>query len=281
MTPLLCNARATTLLVLALFAGATLLSAQQVSLRILVTNDDGYESPGLTALVGELATLGEVVVAAPSANRSGSSHSYGSTGEPIAARRVEIAGATEAWSVDATPAVATAFGLAGPSAARGFDLVVSGINRGANVGEISHLSGTVGAAMEAIYRGVPGIAVSQDATSTDFGAAARFTAALVRRLSSVGFPPGTVLSINVPAQATRGDAEAVAVPMGGSYFVVDAFTAVEGTDHYRLSPRLVSEAPPGSDTEAYLAGKITVTPLGFDWTDRELLARAEEWLPHP
>ncbi len=147
-----------TLVLSALVVGGSAASWGQARPRILVTNDDGYESPGLRSLVAELATFADVVVSAPAGNRSGSSQSMGSLGGALEVERVEIPGAAVAYAINGTPAMAATFGLLELGREKPFDLLVSGINQGANVGKVSHLSGTVGAAMQGVYLGVPSIA---------------------------------------------------------------------------------------------------------------------------
>lgn len=253
----------------------------QGSYRILVTNDDGIESAGIKTLVKELARVGEVTVSAPLGNRSGTSHSISVTsGSAFRVRTLEMEGAAVALAVDATPADAVSFGILTRGAQDAFDLVVSGINRGSNVGNVAHYSGTVGAAMEAAYHGLPAVAVSQDRSLSDFVLAARFTAELAALLKEEGAPRGVVLSINVPAAAADGLKEAVIASMGGSFFRVSGYRRVrqEGRDElWSAIPRLESEAPPGSDTEAYFDGNITITPLRFDWTHLDLKQELQGW----
>ena len=149
--------------------------------RVLVTNDDGIESPLLISLAQALNKLTgiEVVVSAPHKNQSGSSHS--SIGGPLTVKQTNIPGIKEAYSVTGRPADAVRFGLNELGKIQNFDLVVSGINRGANVGDVSHLSGTVGAAMEAVFHGVPAIAVSQEITGVDTISSTLFISQLVTR----------------------------------------------------------------------------------------------------
>jgi 5'-nucleotidase len=245
-----------------------------------VTNDDGYQSPGLAALVAELAPLGEVVVSAPDGNRSGSSHSI-SLAEPLEVREVQIEGASRAVAVNGSPAAAASFGILALGAERPFDLLVSGINRGGNVGHVAHYSGTVGAAMEGAYRGVPAIAVSQDSAATDFGRAAAVTARIVRALSPTGLSPGVVLNVNVPRAATERSAPVVVARMGGSHIEQAGWLRLSTRDDvslWRIDLRRAETAPAGTDTAAYLDGKISVAPLRFDWTDTSLLPQLEERL---
>lgn len=256
--------------------------------RFLVTNDDGWEAPGLSALVQELQRHGDVVVSAPAVNQSGSSQSLGALGQPLRVRPVTIAGAAEAWAVEGTPAVAAAFGLLQLRGERPFDLVVSGINRGANVGDVAHVSGTVGAAMQAASLGVPAIASSQDSLAGDYAVAALYTARLALAALEQDLPPGLVLSINVPAKAaTSGKASAQALPMGKGYLEITGFQKLPADESegelWRPSLRLLSSSDGlgGSDTGVYLDGEITVTPLAFDWTAHDRLEWLRSWLPQP
>ena len=248
--------------------------------RILVVNDDGIESAGIAALVRELAQDAEVWVCAPAANCSGASLSSDGWGRPMDLSERAIEGAVKAFAVGGKPVDATHFGLFGmlPEGER-FDLVVSGINAGANVGTLSHYSGTVGGAMAAVHQGVPAVAVSQDHDLVDFELSARFARRFVAKLREHGAAPGVVYSINVP----RGTADAIqgVVParMGGDFFGVDKYVASEGANG-SLSCRAVIEpgtAPEGSDTAAYRGGAITVTPLRFDWTDDAVLSGLAGW----
>ena len=146
--------------------------------RILVTNDDGIKSPGLMELVKALSENHDVVVCAPDANRSGASQSVPHLNKPMTVKEVKVVGASQAVAVSGSPADAVCYAVVVLGKDRPFDLVVSGINSSANVGDQSHSSGTVGAAMEGVYRGIPSIAVSQGGRSRDYsfstGFAARF-----------------------------------------------------------------------------------------------------------
>lgn len=250
------------------------LSAQ--SYRILLSNDDGIESPRLHALHAALAQIpdAEVVVVAPNVNQSGSSQS--SIGS-VTVDRYEFGGGIDGYAVHGRPADAVRFGIKELGKERPFDIVVSGINSGANVGDVSHLSGTVGAAMEGLYHGLPAIAVSEDPQSENTATTAQFTADLVQRYRRLGAPQGTLISINVPAGEIRG----VAVrPMGDSYLQTGSYEAGQtrgnSTDYERIR-LIVQSDDPSTDTYAYQQGYISLTPLKFDWTDFELLEEMESW----
>ncbi|MEX0964648.1 MAG: 5'/3'-nucleotidase SurE [Pseudohongiellaceae bacterium] len=250
------------------------LSAQ--SYRILLSNDDGIESPRLHALQLALSQIpdAQVVVSAPNVNQSGASQaSIGS----ITVENYELNGRFFGYSVHGRPADAVRFGLIELGKEQPFDIVVAGINRGANVGDVSHLSGTVGAAMEGLYHGLPAIAVSEDPNSENTAITAKFTADLVDRFRRLGAPQGTLISINVPA----GEIEGIAVrPMGDSYLQTGSYEVRErsgnSTDYERIR-LIVQSQNPATDTYAYQHGYISVTPLKFDWTDFELLDEIESW----
>ena len=195
-------------------------------------------------------------------------------------REASVAGASLAVAVGGSPADAVSYGILHLGAERPFDLVISGINDGANVGDLSHYSGTVGAAMEAAYRGVPAIAVSQGGRTPDYRFTAEFTARFAEQLWERGPRPGLVYSINVPGSAAKDLVGVAPSPMGGSYLAAGGWTETSTSDDGdRAKPQLgyTAEAPEGSDTEAYLKGNISITPLQFDWTDRAALADLATW----
>ena len=245
--------------------------------RILVSNDDGIDSSLLHALADALADLPntEVVVSAPNENASGSSQA--SDGTPLIVDHYMRDGEFFGYSVHGRPADAVRFGIVELGSEEPFDLVVSGINRGANVGDVSHLSGTVGAAMEGLYHGIPAIAVSQDVEGVVTAASAQFAANLVRRYQQQGAPEGVVISINIPRGALRG----VAVrPMGDSYLQTADYE-ITGQDGgrtvYERVRTIAQSDDESSDTWAYQNGYISITPLKFDWTAFEMLDEVESW----
>ncbi|MEC7080465.1 MAG: 5'/3'-nucleotidase SurE [Pseudomonadota bacterium] len=245
--------------------------------RILVTNDDGIESPLLHNLVANLASLSrvEIVVAAPDQNQSGSSQS--SVGGPLSVEKVRIEGATEAYSISGRPADAVRFAVVQLQNPNKFDLVISGVNRGANVGNVSHLSGTVGAAMEGVYHGLPAIAVSQEVTGVDADTSARFILQLVERYRSFGAPQGVVMAVNIP----RGEPKGVAVrSMGDSYLKTESYGPrrdSEGGSFFEPERTIVQSTNDSTDTYAYQNGFITITPLDFDWTAYSMIEDIETW----
>ncbi len=245
--------------------------------RVLLTNDDGIESPLLAALKVELQALPgvEVTVSAPHENQSGSSQSI--AGGAFIVDRIYRDETLFGYAVHGKPADAVRFGLKMLSNGNDFDLVVSGINRGANVGDVSHSSGTVGAAMEAQFQGIPSIAVSQDVRDVDTVASARFAARLVQKYQREGAPRGVVISINIPG----GELKGVQVrPMGDSYLGTAGYELLSQSGNsstYEQQRIIVRSTDSTTDTYSYQNGFITITPLKFDWTDYDFISEVESW----
>src|SRR2546430_1836124 len=173
-------------------------------MRVLVSNDVGVETPGMLALAEGLHERGEVVDCAPDREQSATSRSI-SLHRPL---RIEQLppwgpdGQIERWSVDGTPTDAVYIGLNQVLKARAPDLVASGINRGPNLANDVHYSGTVAAAMEGCVGGVPSFAISQ-VKSRGYSHAAKFAVALAREIGRHGLPSGTLLNVNVPPRTPQ------------------------------------------------------------------------------
>lgn len=254
--------------------------------RILVTNDDGIESAGIAALAAALKPLGEVVVVAPAKNQSGASHSITILSGLAEIKPVMRDGALFGHSVSGTPADAVLTALYWTHRGAKFDLVVSGINYGTNVGIASHYSGTVGATVEAVLAGIPGIAFSQDAKlKDDYARSAAVAAGIVEQALKNRLAPGVFLNVNIP----HGELKGIKVlPDAGSYYIVDRVdpvgAATDGSTGLKPRMKIGTEFPPGSDTEAYAQGYVTIAPLQVDWTDRPALKAVAKWplaLPAP
>jgi 5'-nucleotidase len=167
------------------------------SYRILVTNDDGVRAPGILALAQALQPLGEITIAAPADNQSGKGHSI-VTADPIFVDAVMLPGGLRAFSIVATPASCVKVAVHALMTHRP-DLVVSGINRGYNLGLVTYVSGTVGAAREAALLGIPAVASSLAGEETNYGAAAEIVRQVVEKVRERGLEPGVLLNVNVPA----------------------------------------------------------------------------------
>jgi 5'-nucleotidase len=245
---------------------------------ILLTNDDGIESPGIQVLAENLRAVGRVHIVAPCGQRSGSSMSVALRDE-LHLRPVLRDGKSLGHCVDTTPAGAVMLAITTLSPEGGFDLVVSGINRGANVGTASHMSGTVGAAMMGAFYELPAVAVSLGARGADFEYSARFVAAFVEQLRQRPAMPGIAFSINIPGATEAENAGVMVAKMGGIHLNF-AYEELEDTsDGRRFRPRIGLETkfPDGSDTEAFKRDMITITPLQFDWTAYSVLEQVKGW----
>jgi 5'-nucleotidase len=170
--------------------------ALQRPYRILLTNDDGVRAPGILAVAQALQPLGEITIAAPSENQSGKGHSI-VTSDPIFVDQVTLSGGLRGFSIVATPATCVKVGVRALMSSRP-DLVVSGINRGYNVGMVTYVSGTVGAAREAALMGIPAIASSLSVEETNYAAAAEIVRQVADMVRQRGLEAGVLLNVNVP-----------------------------------------------------------------------------------
>jgi 5'-nucleotidase len=247
-------------------------------MRVLLTNDDGIEAEGLQALRRELLKVPgiELAVIAPDGNRSAMGRGI-TTRHPLWVSEVDFGDGTVGYATDGTPVDCVR--LARLGLVEGFDaeMIVAGINHGANLGDDITYSGTVAAALEGIVLGLPAIAVSQQSRAGemdfrlgegfDFEEGARFTARVVSELETTPMPEGTLLNVNCPG----GDAHGVEVTRLGKRVYRDALELTGEEEGNRRRYWIYGEADfhdePGTDLAAVAAGHIAVTPLHFDLTD--------------
>ncbi|MDH3601956.1 MAG: 5'/3'-nucleotidase SurE [Candidatus Tectomicrobia bacterium] len=244
--------------------------------NILVTNDDGIHAEGLAVLASELSNVGKVFVVAPDQNRSGSSHSTSIVGQEFTIKRTEKDGRFFGHSVSGTPVDAVTVGVRLLHTDKHFDLLLSGINHGTNVGNIAHYSGTVGAAKEGILLGIPSIAVSQSRRRGEFVTAARFVAQLIDQLKASALPPGVFLTINVPSGKLKG----VRVAPMQEFLGRLKFEKRKDSDDiamYRAGIEVIAPTEPGSDSSAYVNQYITVIPLTVDWNHEATRVQLKSW----
>jgi 5'-nucleotidase len=242
--------------------------------RILITNDDGINAPGIKALEQSLAAVGEVTVIAPDTEMSATSQSI-SLHTPLRVHRID----DHHYAIGGTPAdsVILAFYKILPQRP---ELVVSGINPGGNMGENVVYSGTVGGAMEAAVHGVPSFAISlASRKDVDFSSAAGFAAQLAAQILEEGLEPGVCLNVNVP----RGEVRGVRVTRQSqkiSQNLVLEQKDPRGRPHYWLDETIeLTDVEPDSDYGAILAREISVTPLQVDRTHYPSLNHITRWLP--
>ncbi len=237
-------------------------------MRILLTNDDGIFAPGLAALYRKLIEIGDVTVAAPMDCWSGASHSI-TFAEPLACTKVTIAGLFTGIGVRGSPADCVKLAVM-QLLDESFDLVVAGINCGANVGINVYYSGTVAAAMEAAFLRIPSAAISVAAEKeTDFDQAAEYGITALKRLLPLQI--GDVMNINVPRLSLGRPRGVRVVPQATSgfheYYIPQGNTGDEMT--YLLAGGAPRQEKEPADTMTLTEGYITVTPLKPDMTDHE------------
>ncbi len=257
-------------------------------MRVLLTNDDGISAPGLQAVRRALRGIDgvEVDVIAPDSNRSATARSI-TTRSPLSVEEVEFGDGDRGYATDGTPVDCVRFAELGLVGHRP-DLIVSGINHGANLGDDITYSGTVAAAFEGIILGIPAVALSQQSSGGgmgyvsgrfEFGYAAAFAAQLVRRLLEEKMPEATLINVNCPA----GEPKGIEVTRLGKRIYNDELKLVRedaggGRRHYEIygwQPGY--EEIEGTDLSAVAAGRISVTPVHFDLTDHGGLERLRGW----
>jgi 5'-nucleotidase len=247
--------------------------------RILVTNDDGIESRGLLALKQALDPLGEVYVMAPETNQSAVGHQK-TFMRPLRVRERTLADGSIGWSVDGSPTDAVSLAFLGYFDV-GFDLVASGINYGANLGDDITYSGTVSAAMEAVLSRCPAIAISQEYYEhPDFSLAAQVAYRAAVNVLERGLAEGELININVPAISIE-DCQGVEVTRLGKRVYQDELVRrldPRGIPYYWIGgPPPSGVAEPGTDFDAVVNKRIAITPIQLDLTARRVLRRLNSW----
>jgi len=250
-------------------------------LRILISNDDGINAPGIKVLERIARTLSDDVwVVAPEHEQSAAGHSL-TIRRPLRVREVS----PRHYAVDGTPTDAVLLGINHIIKDKRPDLMLSGINRGANLGEDITYSGTVAAAMEATILGVPAIALSQFITPPDpvkWDTAEQWTAKLVRRLLTQGWPRNVLMNVNFPDVAAD-EVIGIEVTVQGKRKIGDSIMErndPRGDPYVWIgAQRTEDRGTPGTDIEAVYRGAVTVTPLCFDLTDRPTMQALSTLFP--
>lgn len=247
-------------------------------MRILVTNDDGIAASGLRVLVQALIAFAEVIVVAPEREQSCTGHAL-TLHKPLRMGPVSLDGlAAEAYTSSGTPAdcvVLARFEEKAPP-----DLVVSGINAGANLGEEVFYSGTVAAAMEGCLQGLRSLAISVTAYEDwDFRAAAQFITEFAPQYAEMDLPDGIVLNINVPNVPPEEVAAVKVTRLGRRAYanVIEKREDPRGRPYYWLGGEATeADSGHGTDIGAIEANMISLTPLRFDVTDHGAIESLEE-----
>src|ERR1700726_2188269 len=241
--------------------------------HILLTNDDGYEAPGLRALAAAFEGFARVSIGAPSREQSGAAQSL-TLRQPIVCNRI---GERE-WAIDGTPADCVIVALHKLLTEKP-DMVISGINHGANLGENVYYSGTVGAAREAALHHIPAVAMSlcSKGATVKFESAARVARSAAELILQEGLPDQVLLNINVPEpwsgevkftrqskKITRNQLSEGKDPRGRSYF-------------WLFEQRIDKDVAPDTDYAAIFSGAVSITPLPLDPTHTESLNHLSHW----
>jgi len=237
-------------------------------MQILLTNDDGIFAPGLAAIYKELVHIGDVLVVAPADSRSGASHSV-TFHHPLVCNKVDIEGQFTGFSVQGSPADCVKLACMqlhdGP-----IDLLVAGINNGANIGINVYYSGTVAAAMEGAFLKIPAVAMSLAAEEQmDFESAAKYCTKILKKLMPV--KPGEVININIP-QLSKGRPKGIKVVPQSTEGLHEHYIRQkneQGQTTFQLAGGLHRAEPTLTDTTSLAEGFITITALAPDMTNHE------------
>jgi len=241
--------------------------------RILLTNDDGIHAPGIKALEAEVAAVGEVWVAAPQDEQSAASRSI-TVRRPLRSNEIK----PRHFAIEGTPADSVMLALAHLLDFQP-DLLISGINSGPNLGENIFYSGTVAAAAEGARHGIPSIAMSvAERADIDYSAAAGFAARLAKQVHAAGMPAGVALNVNVP-HPSYGGVEMTRQSPKISRNVMLGGHDPRGRPYFWMHEEVPLDiAEPGTDYAAVRDGKVSVTPMRFDYTADDSMGELKDHL---
>jgi 5'-nucleotidase len=249
-------------------------------MKILITNDDGIDSEGLMALKRALSPLGEILIVAPDHNWSAAGHTK-TMHKPLRVTKVTLPDGDEGYASDGTPSDCVSLSMLGFTGNELPSLVVSGINKGANMGGDITYSGTVAAAMEGVVSGIPAIAISLASyLEWNFEPAAQFAANLVREVMERGLPRDVLLNVNVP-NVSREQIQGIQVVRLGQRIYRDKLITRKdpfGRDYYWIG----GDEPSGNEEEgtdiwAIANNFISITPIHMDLTNYTLIEGIQKW----
>lgn len=245
-------------------------------MRILVSNDDGVHAPGIRALANEMSTIAEVIVVAPDRNRSGASNSLTLT-RPLTVRKLD----NGHYSVEGTPTDCVHLALTGFLESE-VDMVVSGINDGGNLGDDVLYSGTVAAAMEGRYLGLPAMAFSMVGENIQhFDTGAAIAKQLVMQMRSNMLPAQTILNVNIPdlpLDKIRGIEVTRLGTRHGAEPTVKEYDP-RGRPIYWIGPAgEAADAGSGTDFYAVTHDCVSITPLNLDMTHYKVFEKLSTWV---
>jgi 5'-nucleotidase len=238
-------------------------------MKILITNDDGIHAEGIEILFKELERFHDVLLLAPDREQSASSHSLTLT-RPLRMHRFS----SNRYSCDGTPTDSVLLAILKIMNHKKPDMVISGINHGANMGEDIMYSGTVAAAIEGAQLGIPSLAVSMvNSEGADFKGAARFVRRFIRLYSKLDIDASTIININLPGKVRDGFKKYEFTSLGSREYddiIVEA-TDPRGLDYYWIAGSPIWKNVKGSDIYAVRKGAVSITPIHLHFTDSRVL----------
>jgi 5'-nucleotidase len=249
-------------------------------MRVLISNDDGINAPGIRALQKGMATIAETVVVAPEMEKSAVGHAITIT-NPLRAREVTEDGKRFGWAIDGTPADCVKIAIKALMDKKP-DLLVSGINHGANLATNIIYSGTVSAATEGTILGVPSIAISLCTWDrhADFSVAVKYGLEIAKTAVKKGLPHGTLLNVNVPAIEENRIKGIRVCRQSDCLFEVEFEKRADlrGLEYYWQGGKMTPNDP-NQNTDIMLVedGWVTVTPIRYDLTNHDFLAELAGW----
>ena len=248
-------------------------------MKIMLSNDDGINARGLHALQKGLIKIGDVVVVAPESEQSAVGHAI-TIADPLRVREISDNGSIFGYAVNGTPADCVKIGLKAllPEAP---DILVSGINQGANVATNIIYSGTVSAATEGTLLGVPSIAFSLNTfVNPDFSAAVDIAVDIVKTTAKKSLPKGTLLNVNIPA-IPKGEIKGIKVCRQSECVFQVAFdkrSDMRGLEYYWQGGNMdFTEPDENADIHALQKGYVTITPIKYDLTNYNFLDDLKTW----
>ncbi len=247
--------------------------------KILLTNDDGINSLGIAALADALADFADIFIVAPLSEMSAMGHAI-TISDPLKVSEIIKDGSHFGWAIGGTPADCVKLAI-NSSLVPKPDLVISGINQGANVGVDIIYSGTVSAAYEGTILTIPSMAISLDSFSQkDFAAAGDVARIITKKILKEGLPKGTLLNVNVPA-GEFDSFKGFCISKQGSGTYSEKFDRREDPRkrvYYWLSgTRQYEDTDPTLDENAVREGFVTITPLHYELTNKAFLAPLKSW----
>ena len=248
-------------------------------MKILLTNDDGINAPGLYALYKEMKKAGEVFVVAPDSEKSAVGHAI-TLSDPLRVTKFYKNNDFFGYAVNGTPADCVKIAYWALDIRP--DVLISGINLGSNTGINIIYSGTVSAATEGMFLNIPSFAISLTTfVNPDFSFAAKFARKLSKLILKHGLPTGTLLNVNVPPVKNDHEIAGVQITRQGKAKYLEEFdkrTDPHNRTYYWLTGQKVElEKEEDVDDRAILNNKISITPIQFDLTDYEMLEKMRNW----